>query len=113
RRVEEAARLRHTVDDFAELPHHFRMFRIPEIQTIGSGERTAARAHDVTARFGGSQIRSLPRVSGPPLAGAIERHGQCFPGALDSNNGSVRTGSYHRVGLDHVIVLLPNPLAAG
>ncbi len=47
RSLKNVAGFRHTFDDFAELPHHFRMLGIAKVQTIRGGKRLSARANNI------------------------------------------------------------------
>ena len=51
RDAERLARFAHPVDDLGELPHHFGVLGIPEVEAVHERERPRARARDVARRF--------------------------------------------------------------
>ncbi len=101
------------IDRLRKLPHDVRLLRIAEVQTIGCAHRSRARTSDFARGLGNSVHRAQPRIEITPAAVAIERHRQSALRALDANHARVASSwRFDRVGLHHVIVLLPHPALA-
>ncbi len=60
--VEGAAGFSDAIDGFAELPHHFGLFGIAEIEAIGGGQRDARRCSDIARSFGDGMHRANARI---------------------------------------------------
>src|SRR4030095_12871326 len=61
-RAKSVAGLSHSIHNFAELPHHFGMFRISEVETVGRGERTSAGADNVAAGLRHHKLCAFARI---------------------------------------------------
>src|SRR5258708_30063740 len=56
------------LDYFAELRHHFRLFRAAEVEAVGRSHRTRAARSNVASRFADCVHRSDPRIQLAPAA---------------------------------------------
>ena len=74
RRFEGRAGFGHAVDDFAELPHHFGMFGIAEVEAVCRRQRPSAGADDIAARFSDHQLGAFARILRHAESRTVERH---------------------------------------
>src|SRR5439155_6897005 len=109
RGAKEAADFRHSLDNFAELPHHLGMLGVAEIQTIRRCNGTPTGTNNIAARLGNGHLRALTRISRDAICRPIQSGGWCLLRAFNPDYSGVGTGPEYGVRLDHVIVLLPNP----
>ena len=110
RNVKFLAGLSDAINHLRELPHDVRLLWIAEIQAIGRAHRSRTRASHVACRIGDGVHRPKLRIEIAPPAVAIERHGEPALRALDADDASIPGArTFNRVGLHHVVVLLPDP----
>ncbi len=98
------------IHHLGKLPHDMRLLRIAEVQAIGRAHRRSAAAGHVAGRVRhcvhGAQLRI--EIAPPPVA--IECHRQPALRTFNTNHARIaRTWAFDRIGLHHVIVLLPHP----
>ena len=94
-----------------ELPHHFGLFGIAEIQAIRRGDRARARAGHVARGFGDGVHRAKARRKKAPAAVAVGRKRERALRFLEAHHGGVaRAGADARVRAHHRIVLLGDPV---
>ena len=111
---ERAAGFGDAVDGFAELPHHFGLFGIAEVEAIGGGPGARADGGDVARGFGDGVHRAGARIERAPAAVAAGGKRQRALRALEAHHGGVGgAGHGQRVGAHHVIVLLEDPALRG
>src|SRR5258708_36655846 len=67
-RAEGGAGFAETVDGFAELPHHFGLFRAAEVEAVRGGDGACPARGHVTSRFRNSMHRAHARTQLPPAA---------------------------------------------
>src|ERR1700723_2690173 len=107
------AGLGYAIDGLRKLPHDMRLFRIAEFRAIGCAHGSRARTRNFARgfRYGGHSAK--PPIEITPASVAIERHRQTALRTLDPNHAPVACSRrFNRVGLHHVIVLLPHPTLA-
>ena len=86
---------------------------LPKFRQLVAPIGSRAGASHVARGFRDSVHRAQPRIEIAPASVAVERHGQPALRALDADHaGIARARAFHRVGLHHVIVLLPDPALA-
>ena len=101
------------IDGLRKLPHDVRLLGIAEIEAIGCAHGSCARTCHFARRLGDGMHRPQPRIEIAPAPIAIERHRQSALRAFNPNHARIaRARRFHRVGLHHVIVLLPHPALA-
>ena len=107
------ARFGDAVDHLRELPHDVRLLRVAEVEAVGCADRRSSRASHVARGFGDGVHRTQARIEIAPASVAIERHGEAALRSFDTDHpGIARAGTFHGIGLHHVIVLLPHPAFA-
>src|SRR6202046_3132078 len=103
----------YAIDGLRKLPHDMRLFRIAEVQAVGCAHGSRARTGNLAGSFRASVHSTQPRIEITPASVAIERHRQAALRTLDTNHAPVACSRrFNRVGLNHVIVLLPHPTLA-
>src|SRR5438270_8021596 len=108
------ASLGDAVDGLRELPHDVRLLRVAEVQAIGRTDGRRARTRDFAGSLRYGVHRADTRIEVAPASIAIKSHGQTAVRAFDADHAGIAgTGSLDRVGLHHVIILLPDPPFAG
>ena len=101
------------IDRLRKLPHDVRLFGIAKVQAIRRADGRRARTCNIARSFRNRMHRAQLRIEITPAPVAIERHRQSALRALDTNHSRIaRTRALDRVGLHHVIVLLPHPALA-
>ena len=113
REVERAAGLGHALDAADELAHDLGPLRVAEIHAVGGGERAGADRAEVAIRLGDRLLAALTRVGEAIARRAIGGDGERLVGAVDADQGGVAAGRLDRVGADLLVILLPDPAAAG
>src|ERR1039457_5198231 len=107
------ASLRDPIDRLRELPHDVRLFGIAEVQAIRCSHRSGSRARHFARRLRDRVHRAQPRIQMAPAPIPIQRHRKPALRALNANHARVaRSRRFNRVGLHHVVVLLPHPTFA-
>ncbi len=110
RSIELLAGLGHAVNHLRKLPHDVRLFGIAEIKAVRSANRSRAGTCHFARSFSDRVHRSQARVEITPSPIPVERHRQPAFRSLDANHARIPgAGRVNRIGLHHVIVLLPHP----
>src|ERR1051326_7144107 len=111
--LEFLAGLCKAVDGLRELPHDRRLLGISEIQAIGCADRIRPGAGDLASGLSDRMHRPEPRIEIAPASIAVESRCQPSLRALDANDARIaRPRRLNRIGLHHVVVLLPHPTLA-
>src|SRR5580693_856258 len=106
------------IDSLRKLPHDVRLLGIAKVETVGSAHWSCSRTGHLARSLGDGVHRTQPRIEITPAAVAIERHRKSTlrlarVWILNTNYTCIaRTRCLDRVGLHHVIVLLPDPALA-
>src|SRR5271169_3569892 len=87
-----------------------RLFRVAEVEAVGGADRSRSGASHFAGSFGDRVHGSQTRIEITPTAIAVERHGEPTLGALDADDARIAPSRrFNRVGLHHVVILLPDP----
>src|SRR5579864_4020825 len=101
------------VDGLGELPHDRRLLGISEIQAIGCADWIRPGTGDLARGFSDRMHGPEPRIEIAPASIAVESHRQATLRALDANDSGIAgTRRLDRIGLHHVVILLPHPALA-
>src|ERR1700686_5877866 len=110
RRIKFLASFGNPVNRLRKLPHNVRLFWVAEVEAVGGTDRSRSGASYFAGGFGDRVHSAETRIEIAPAAVAVERHGQSASGALDADDATIaRPGRVDRVGLHHMVILLPDP----
>src|ERR1019366_6958015 len=110
RSIEFLTGLGDAVNHLRELPHDVRLFWVAKVKAIRSADRSRSGASHFARSFGHRVHRPQTRIEITPPTIPVERHSKSTFRALDANHARIpRAGRVDRIGLHHVIVLLPHP----
>ena len=113
REIERTAGIAHALEAADDLTHDLGPLRVGEVQAVGDRERCRAHRGQVAPRFGHRLLAALDRVGEAIARRAIGGDRQRLVGAMHADDRRIAARRLHRIGADHVVVLLPDPAAAG
>ncbi len=113
REPERLARFAHALDDFGELPHHFGVLGIAEVEAVHERDGTGAGARDVARRFEHCEAAAGARIETAETRLAVGRHRERLLRSLHAQHGRVGAGTRHRVQEQLVVVLARHPGLVG
>ena len=102
-----------SINGLRKLPHDVGLLGIAKVQAIGRAHGSGARTRHLARRLGDRVHRAQPRIQIAPPPVAIQCHRQPALRTFNPDHAPIaRPRPFDRVGLHHVVILLPHPALA-